>query len=314
MAATTYQTLIRDAMTEELISQDVIQELTAQGVEYREVAERGLLAQVAGRRGDNGRCVVLYADEYYWDKVLTLTVELHQAPDFEGTLFVFFPYDGFEGALDQSLFGERKVVAAIMPTENFDLKQGEAGFCVGKLLAARDEFEVEIISDKVGGRQIDNNDVVAALADMTMRIVAFGGDDCQVSVATVSAANDSYPVPHRASLTGSLLFLKDGVRHKVKQTIANIVAELRFKYAVTIDAYIIDGEPCVENDIQLTYEAMLLARSEDYEVRELEPQFSSHDFGYLSSLCPLLMYYCGVGEKSDGRELMRSIVLNILNK
>jgi uncharacterized protein (DUF2062 family) len=77
--------------------------------------------------------------------VLTLTVELHQAPDFEGTLFVFFPYDGFEGALDQSLFGERKVVAAIMPTENFDLKQGEAGFCVGKLLAARDEFEVEII-------------------------------------------------------------------------------------------------------------------------------------------------------------------------
>ena len=301
-------------MCEQIVAADIYCELDAAGISYRMIESRGVLAYVDGRRGDNGRCVVLYADEYYWDKVLCLTTSLAADADFEGRLYVFFPSDKFAGALDASLFDSHDVVAAVMPTENFSLKQGEVLFCPGKMQASRDVLRVKITPEQVGGVAITNNHVVSALSELALRVDSFGGEDCRVLLNDVEAKAEYYPVPHCADFRATIYCLKEGVRESVRSMILGAVAELQYKYDVAVEATVIPCEPCVENDLQLTYEAMLYAREEGYVVHDGDAEFSSHPFGYVAEHYPSLMYYCGVGDHTDCRELAAVIVKNILNK
>lgn len=300
-------------MCEQIVAADIYYELDAAGVSYRTIDSRGVLAHIDGRRGDNGRCVVLYADEYYWDKILLLVTSLAADADFEGRLYAFFPSEEFAGALDVSLFDSHDVAAAVMPTENFSLKQGEVLFCPGKMYSSRDVLNVKITPEMVGGATIADNNVVAALSELALRMDGFGGEDCKVQINNAEAKAELYPVPHCASLRATIYCLKEGVRESVRSMVLGAVAELQYKYDVAVDAAISPCEPCVENDLQLTYEAMLVAREEGYEVHDGDAEFSSHAFGYVAEEYPSLMYYCGVGEHSDGRELTSTIVRNILN-
>ena len=59
---------------------------------------------------------------------------------------------------------------------------------------------------------------------------------------------------------------------------------------------------------------MLQAREAGYMVHDGDAEFTSHPFGYVAECYPSLMYYCGVSEHTDCRELAATIVKNILNK
>lgn len=301
-------------MCEHIVATDIYCELDAAQVSYQTIDSRGVLAHIDGKRGDNSRCVVLYADEYYWDKVLQLTTSLASDADFEGRLYIFFPAETFVGELEPSLFDSRKVVAAVMPTENFSLGQGEVLFCPGKMLASRDVLRVKITPEQVGAAAITNNHVVSALSELALRVENFCGEDCRVQINDVVAKAELYPVPHCASFRATIYCLKEGVRESVRRMILGAVDELEYKYDVAVEAAVSPCEPCVENDLQLSYEAMLQAREAGYMVHDGDAEFTSHPFGYVAECYPSLMYYCGVSEHTDCRELAATIVKNILNK
>ena len=112
--------------------------------------------------------------------------------------------------------------------------------------------------------------------------------------------------------------------------ISHIVEEIEYKHDVEIEIDVRYCSPCVENNTQLTYEAMLIADSHGFVVKDLERRAVADDFGYYSQIYPSLFYALGAGcaschpytatflpdERSlaVGEELMYQLTLNILNK
>ena len=112
--------------------------------------------------------------------------------------------------------------------------------------------------------------------------------------------------------------------------INHITQEIEYKYDVEVEFCVREGNPCLENDTQLSYEAMLLADSCGYKVRDLEMSPVTDDFSFYSQQYPALFYSLGVGVKSGrrhtamflpderalevGEEFMWQLALSILNK
>lgn len=299
-------------MREDVVKTKILEELTAMGVSCQMLASKGMLACVDGRRGGNSRSVVLYVDGEFSEQMLSFMRALVADADFEGKLYIFHPIEGFSGVLDDSLF-DGNIAAVVMPVVNDEMEYGEVGFCPGKMLASRDEFKLTVTPEP-GEVSILSNQVIVALADLIMRVNGLRGEDCQIQIREVEAKSGVDSIPHKAIICFTINCLKDGVRHSVKDMVLNTISELQYKYDVEIDVDLSQCEPCVENNLQLTYEAMLLARNEGYQVRDIDASFSSHRFGYFAAQYPSLLYYYGIGEHADRDDLVGTIVKNILNK
>jgi metal-dependent amidase/aminoacylase/carboxypeptidase family protein len=106
--------------------------------------------------------------------------------------------------------------------------------------------------------------------------------------------------------------------------------EIEYKYDVEVEFALGEGNPCVENNAQLSYEAMILADSCGYKVCDLDSRPTTDDFGYYSQIYPSLYYSLGVGQRAGrkhtatfmpderalevGEEFMWQLALSILNK
>lgn len=342
----------------------IAERLTEAGIEFRPIASTGLLARIEGRRGNPKRCVVLRADiDALPVKELTgvewasrnegvmhacghdchaavlygVLKRLHADPDFEGTVLGLFQ-PGEECApggallvLAEEPFKEYDVQAVIGEHVDADLEVGEIGFCPGKFMASADELYFTVKG--VGGHAAMRSrikDSVVATADLIMRLNTLNSDVCVVSVGKVVAEGATNVIPESCSCAGTMRTFNENLRARVKDMIAHMAEEIEYKYDVQVEVDIRHGYPCVENDPRLTYEAMLLADSRGFTVRDLEMRTTAEDFGFYTHIYPSLFYRLGVGRDSGrshtatflpderaldvGEEFMYVLTLNILNK
>jgi metal-dependent amidase/aminoacylase/carboxypeptidase family protein len=173
-------------------------------------------------------------------------------------------------------------------------------------------------------------DAVVATADLILRLNMLNSDVCVVSVGNVEAKGASNVIPDDVVCDGTMRTFSEKLRQRVKAMIANIVEEIEYKHDVEVELDMHEGYPCVENDMQLTYEAMLLSDSLGYKTKDLEMRTTAEDFGYYTQLYPSLFYRLGVGRNVGrahtatflpddkalevGEEFMYRLALSILNK
>ena len=338
----------------------ISEQLSQLGIEHRPIAKTGVLARIEGKRGNLSRCVVLRADidalpiaeltgiewasqnegvmhgcghDCHAAVLYGVLKRLQTERDFEGTLLAIFE-PGNRGAklvLEENPFKDYKVAAIIGEHVDADLEVGEIGFCPGKFLASTDELHFTVKG--AGGHAAARNrikDSVVAISDLIMRLNTFNSDVCVVSVGKVVADGSTNIIPDQSYCAGTMRTFDEKLRSRVKDMIAHMAEEVEYKYDVEVDVDIRQGYPCVENDAQLTYEAMLLADSHGFVVKDLEPRNTAEDFGYYTQLYPSLFYRLGVGRNSGrshtasflpderalavGEEFMYQLALNILNK
>ena len=339
----------------------IADELEVLGVEHRAVASGGVLARIEGRRGNAERCVVLVAtlngatqqpcadDEkkastkpcgctLYHASVLYGVLRQCQAErDFEGTLFALFQPATVEGesgarkALEEDLFKGYNVAAVLSQRVDTDLAVGEIGFCPGRFMPSADELYFTVKG--VGGNAAVRNrlkDSVVAMADLIVRLNAFNSDVCTLSVGRVVADGGATLLPEECRCEGSMFAYDENLRSRLKDMIAHAAEEVEYKYDVEVEMSIRSISPCVDNNTQLTYEAMLLADSCGFVVRDMERRAEVDDFGYYSQCYPSLYYRLGISRSADrphtmaivpdertlavGEEFMCQVALNILNK
>ena len=338
--------------------------LSELGIEFRPIAGTGVLARVEGRRGNLKRCVVLRAEmdavpiqeitgqewaseregvmhacghDCHAAMIYGVLKRLHLNPDFEGTLLVLFqPAEEFcsGGAaevLAEEPFKDYDVAAIIGQHVDSNLEIGEMGFCPGKFMASADELRFTI--NGVGGNAAQRSqikDSVVAMADLVMRLNALNSDACVFSTCKVESGVDDNVVPDQSRCECVMRVFGENLRGRIKDMIDHIAQEIEYKYDVEVEIAIRSGNPCVENNAQLSYEAMILADSCGYQVRDLEPTPATDDFGYYSQIYPSLYYNLGVGQKSGrrhtptflpdervlevGEDFMWQLALSILNK
>ena len=238
---------------------------------------------------------------------------------------------GAKYVLEEDPFKDYKVAAVISEHVDEELEVGEIGFCPGKFLASTDELHFTVKG--VGGHADMRSrikDSVVAISDLIMRLNTFNSDVCTVSVGKVVADGATNVLPDQTYCAGTMRTFDEKLRSRIKDMIAHTAEEVEYKYDVEVDVDIRYGYPCVENDAQLTYEAMLLADSHGFVVKDLEPRNTAEDFGFYSQLYPSLFYCLGVGRNSGrshtasflpderalavGEEFMYQLALNILNK
>ena len=342
----------------------ISERLSELGVEFYPIAQTGILARVEGRRGNLKRCVVLRAEidalpiseltNVDWSSeqdgvmhacghdchaavLYGVLKRLHLNRDFEGTVLALFqPAEEFcaggaSKVLSEQPFKDYDVVAVIGQHVDSALDVGEIGFCPGKFMASTDELKF-VIKGVGGGAAMRNQmkDPVVAMADLIMRLNMLNSDVCLMSVGKVEANGTANYVPDKCSCEGTMRAFNEGLRARIKDMINHITQEIEYKYDVEVEFCIREGNPCLENDTQLSYEAMLLADSCGYKVRDLEMSPVTDDFSFYSQQYPALFYSLGVGAKSGrrhtamflpderalevGEEFMWQLALSILNK
>lgn len=342
----------------------LIEQLTALGIECRPIAMTGVLARIEGRRGNAKRCVVLCANiaaqplkeltGVEWASqtdgvmhtlghdcnaavVYGVLQRLQVERDFEGTLLALFQpgesgqVGGAKSVLASDPFADYDVAAIIGEYIDADLEVGEVGFCPGKFMPAMDElyFNVKGVGAPAAERK-NIKDSVVAMSDLILRLNTLNSDMCAVSVGQVAAKGAADVVPDSCSCAGTMWTYDEKLRGRVKEMISHIVEEIEYKHDVEIEAEVRYCSPCVENNTQLTYEAMLIADSHGFVVNDLERRAVADDFGYYSQIYPSLFYAMGArcvpchpytatflpDERSlaVGEELLYQLTLNILNK
>lgn len=341
----------------------ISEQLDAAGIEHRLIARTGILARIEGRRGNLTRCVVLRADidalplqemtGVEWasqcDGVMHgcghdchaailygVLKRLQADRDFEGTVLgLFQPAEerGFAGArsvLEEDPFKNYNVAAVIGEHVDADLEIGELGFCPGKFMASADELHFTVkCSCSTPSVRAAKSPIVAA-ADLIMRLNAFNSDVCRLSIKRTVAEGVADLMPEECHVEAVMRTYDEKLRGRIKDMIAHAAEEVEYKYDVEVAVDVRHGYPCVENDTQLTYEAMLLADSHGFVVRDLERVAGEEDFGCYSQLYPSLYYRLGVSRAagrrhtatflpderalSVGEEFMYQLSLSILNK
>lgn len=340
----------------------IAEQLSELGIEYCPVSDAGLLARIEGKRGNLKRCVVLCADVSAMPIAELTTVEwasqsegvmhaagndfnaallygvlkrLYANRDFEGTLLVLFQsgemagQGGARAILAEDVFKDYNVAAFISNYLDDSLEVGEIGFCPGRFMPSVDTLNFKVKNPNATGSGAAKDSVVA-LSDLIMRLYTFNSEVCSLVINHLSADGVAEKPAELSSCEGKMWSFDEKLRARVKDMIAHMTEEIEYKYDVEICSDVRYGTPCVENDAQLTYEAMLLADTLGYAVKDLERRDLSSDFGYYSQLYPSLYYSLGVGAKSGraltatflpderaiavGEEFIYQLALNILNK
>ena len=349
---------------EHATQQYILEALRAEGISCRAIAGTGVLATIEGRRGGHKRGVVLRADidalpikelnevEYRSENegvmhacghdmhaaiLFGVLQELNRERDFEGTLFgIFQPGEelnpgGAVKVLAERPFDGYDIAAVIGEHVDSRFEVGYVGICPGRFMAANDELRFRV-SGRGGhaARRADINDTVTAMCDMVMRTTALNSPDSVVSVGRIIAEGATNVIPDVVTSEGTMRTFIAEEREKIHGLLHSHAREVEARYGVTVEVDINHGYPCVENDVMLAYEAMIIAADEGLKVKELQPMTAAEDFGHYTLHYPSLFYRLGVGTAAGGshtatfmpdeaaievgERMMRRMALHILNK
>lgn len=314
--------------------QIIIDALEAEGIEYRKIANTGVLAKIEGERGNHRRAVVLRADidalpitelnnidfksehegvmhgcghDMHTAVLFGVLQYLNKNRDFEGTLFgLFQPGEelnpgGAVKVLEENPFEGYDVAAVIGEHVDSTLEVGEVGLCPGRFMASNDEIRF-YISGRGGhaARRTEIDDSVTAMADMILRTTSLNTPECVVSIGRVIADGATNVIPSLVTAEGTMRTFDREVRERTHAYLHNNARQVAEKYGTEVKVDISYGYPCVVNDVMLTYEAMIVASDEGITVRELKPMTTAEDFGHYTERYPSLFYRLGVGKNAGG--------------
>ena len=307
----------------------IIDALEAEGIDYRKIADTGVLAKIEGERGNHSRAVVLRADidalpieelndidfrsehkcvmhacghDMHTAILFGVLQQFNRNRDFEGTLFgLFQPGEelnpgGAVKVLEENPFEGYDVAAIIGEHVDATLEVGEVGICPGEFMASNDELRI-YISGRGGhaARRSTIDDSVTAMADMIMRCTSLNTPECVVSIGRVIADGATNIIPDKVSAEGTMRTFDRELRERIHSYLHNNARSVSEQYNVKAEVDISYGYPCVVNDIMLSYEAMIVASDEGIVVRELKPMTTAEDFGHYTERYPSLFYRLGVG-------------------
>ena len=309
-------------------AQFIEEQLRAEGIECRRIADTGVLARIEGR-GTLRRAIVLRADidalpiteqsglEYASENegimhacghdmhaaiLFGVLQRLNTSRDFEGTIFgLFQPGEecnpgGASKVLAEEPFAEYDVAAVIGEHVDSGLEVGQIGLCKGEFMAASDELRFHVRGKGGHAAMRDKlNDTVTAAAHLITLLNAVNDDSTVLSIGRIVADGATNVIPDEVYMEGTFRCFSEEHRHTVWHIIEAAAQTVDAQFGTTTEVDINRGYPAVVNDAELVERATALAAERGLAVEELPKRYTAEDFGYYCRRYASLFYRLGVG-------------------
>ncbi len=306
--------------------------LAAEGIEFRRIADTGVLAKIEGQ-GALSRAVVLRADidalpiveqsglDYASENcgimhacghdmhaaILFGTLQyLQQNRDFEGTIFgLFQPGEecnpgGASKVLSERPFEGYDIVAVIGNHVDSGLEVGQIGLCDGAFMASNDELRFYVRGrGGHGAMRAKIDDTVAAAANIVAELNRLNSENLVLSIGKISAEGATNVIPDLVYMEGTMRTFNEQLRGEVHRTILEVIGRVDNLFGTKTEVDINYGYPCVVNNSKLVTLARSVA-SAKFETVELPRRFTSEDFGFYTMQYPSIFYRLGVGKQAGG--------------
>jgi amidohydrolase len=201
------------------------------------------------------------------------------------------------------------------------LEVGEFSFRGGMVMASADELYITIKAK--GGhaasphRTADPILIASHLIISLQQIVSRNNDPFNptvLSITSFQAGNTTNVIPSEVKLMGTLRAMNEDWRFQAHELIKKHTNELVAAMGAQADIHIDIGYPFVNNNEELSADAMQKAKlfAGDKNVTETELRMGAEDFAYYSHLVPGCFFRLGAGNKEKGiTHLVHTPVFNI---
>ncbi len=190
-----------------------------------------------------------------------------------------------------------------------NLETGYFGFTPGKSMAATNELYISF-SGKGGHAAIPDqrSDTVLALSTFLNKIKElpekFATDEEPVIVAfgKIIADGSINVVPSESKAEGTMRTFNENVRQEIKNDIINFANESAKLYKCNADIEIKKGYPYLENNIELTNDAIKYSREflSSEQIVIADKRMTGEDFAYFAQKVPATYYRMGISGNGKG--------------
>lgn len=189
------------------------------------------------------------------------------------------------------------------------LPVGTAGFCPGKYMASSDELYITVKGKGGHGATpedtIDPIPVSAQLITALQTIVSRSAKPTIPSVLTIGkilADGATNIIPSEVYLEGTFRTMDESWRAAAHEKIQRLCHEIAGAGGATCEVNIVEGYPCLINDVALTNQATEKANFllGEKNVKLLDIRMASEDFAYYSQHIPACFFRLGTGNPKKG--------------
>ena len=200
----------------------------------------------------------------------------------------------------EAIFGQH-----VMP----EMETGTVGFRPGKYMASTDELYIKVKGK--GGHaampdmNIDPVLISAHLITALQQVVSRNSPpftQSVISIGKVNAEGATNVIPDEVMMEGTFRTFDESWRNKAHERIEAICHNTALAMGGTCELDIQRGYPCVENDPELTENAITHAKKYlgDENVIDLDMRATAEDFAYYTQEMPGCFYRLGTGNKEKG--------------
>ncbi len=235
---------------------------------------------------------------------------------FEGTIHFVFQHGeelvpgGAQQMLDDDLFSGDEPELVIAQHTEPNLPAGSFGFKSGAYMASNDEVYIQI-HGKGGHAAMPSqiNDTVLAASQTVVNLQQIASrlvnptTPMVLSLGKLIADGATNVIPSVVFMEGTFRTFDELWRAKAKELIQQIAEQTAKAYSCEAKVEIRKGYPVVENNPDLTQQAIDLAESmfgKD-SIHRLEHRMTSEDFGFFTQKYPSLFYRFGVGHQDNNK-------------
>ncbi len=331
---TLYDTVRTAGRVAELLESFGVDEITTG------IGQTGVVGVIKGRNGGAGKTIGLRADmdalpieettgKPYASKVpgkmhacghdghtamlLGAAKYLAETRNFDGTVIVIFQpaEEGGAGAkamIDDGLL-TRWPIEEVYGMHNYPgMPVGEFGITRGAIMAATDEFRIEITGR--GGHAakphetIDPIVVGAHIVTMLQTIASRNADPLEsvvVSVTVFEAGNAFNVIPQDATLRGTIRTLSPDVRDQAEARLRTIVGSAADAFGAQVEIHFRRGYPVTMNHADQADFAADIAEGiagQGKVDRDVDPMMGGEDFAYMLEECPGAYILAGNGDSA----------------
>lgn len=204
-----------------------------------------------------------------------------------------------------------------------NLETGYFGFTPGKSMAATNELYISF-TGKGGHAAIpeQRSDTVLALSTFINKVkelpekFATVEEPVIVAFGKIIADGSINVVPSKSEAEGTMRTFNENVRQEIKNTIIKIANESAHLYKCTADIEIKMGYPFLENDIELTNEAIKYAKEflSPEQIVIADKRMTGEDFAYFAQKIHATYYRMGISGNGKGKTNLHNEYFDIDEK
>ena len=188
------------------------------------------------------------------------------------------------------------------------MEVGKIGFCPGPAMASCDEIYIKIKGKGGHAAMPDQTiDPIYVSAQLICQIQALISREKQAfnpSVLGIGKINSvggaTNIIPDEVMLEGTLRCLDEVWRARAKNRLREIINHSCAAFGATAEINIVDGYPCLNNNVSLTHQAIQTCSEiiDKEDIIHLTPRMTSEDFAYYSHKIPACFYRLGIGKEA----------------